>query len=338
MSKRNALMSLSTAETPILPPLPFTPEVEARTAHLYDRMQATVPPTDWRRFAPELDAIQRLKRERNAIVLAHNYQTPEIYHAVADIVGDSLALARKAVATDADVIVMAGVHFMAETAKLLNPDKTVLIPDMQAGCTLAASITGADVRAIKPKHPGRQVINYVNTTADLKAETDIRCTSANAVQVGESAAREWGVDKVILIPDEYLARNVARQTSIGIIAWKGRCEVHERFTAEDIADMRAAYPGAEVLAHPECPTEVIEASDFTGSTAAMADYVTQRKPAQGGANHRILHGRQRGGGRPGHRVRASVQPPPAHEAHHLAGHLGQPALRSLRGDGGRGCG
>jgi quinolinate synthase len=181
---------------------------------------------------------------------------------------------------DADVIVLAGVHFMAETAKLLNPAKTVLIPDTRAGCSLAASITAADVRLIKQRYPGLPVVTYVNTTAEVKAETDVCCTSANAVQVVEAVAAEFGVDRVILLPDEFLARNVARQTDIGIIAWRGRCEVHERFTAEDIAEMRAAWPDALVLAHPECPPEVIEASDFTGSTAAMSDFVTRRRPAR----------------------------------------------------------
>jgi quinolinate synthase len=195
-------------------------------------------------------------------------------------VGDSLGLAKEAAKADAAVIVQAGVHFMAETSKILSPEKTILIPDLSAGCSLAASITGADVRLIKQRYPGIPVVTYVNTTADVKAETDICCTSANAVQVVEEAARQWGVDRVILIPDEFLARNVARQTDIGIVAWKGRCEVHERFTAADILELRAAYPGAEVLAHPECPAEVLEVADFAGSTAAMNDYVIQRKPKQ----------------------------------------------------------
>jgi quinolinate synthase len=212
------------------------------------------------------------------VILAHNYMTPEIFHGVGDYVGDSLGLAKEAARSSAKIIVQAGVHFMAETSKILSPEKTVLIPDLRAGCSLAASITGADVRLIKQRYPGLPVVTYVNTTADVKAETDICCTSANAVQVVEEAARLWGVDRVILIPDEYLARNVARQTEIGIIAWQGRCEVHERFTAEDIAEMRAAYPDAEILAHPECPAEVLAAADFAGSTSAMNDYVLTRKP------------------------------------------------------------
>jgi quinolinate synthase len=214
------------------------------------------------------------------VILAHNYMTPDIFHGVGDYVGDSLGLAKEAARSDAKIIVQAGVHFMAETSKILSPEKTVLIPDLRAGCSLASSITGADVRLIKARYPGLPVVTYVNTTADVKAETDICCTSANAVQVVEWAAAEWGVDRVILIPDEYLARNVAAQTSVGIIAWKGACEVHERFTAEDVAEMRAAYPGAEILAHPECPEEILAAADFAGSTAAMTDYVTERRPKQ----------------------------------------------------------
>src|SRR5688572_21610688 len=259
-------------------PLPFTPAVAAATAPFYARVRHVVPEIEWPVFAPYTAAINALKREKNAVILAHNYMTPEIFHCVADFVGDSLQLAREAAKTDAKIIVQAGVHFMAETAKILSPEKTVLIPDMRAGCSLAASITGADVRLIKQRYPGLPVVTYVNTTADVKAETDICCTSANAVQVVEEAARLWGVDRVILIPDEFLARNVARQTDIRIIAWQGRCEVHERFTAADILELREAYPDAEVLAHPECPAEVLEVSDFAGSTAAMNDYVMQRRP------------------------------------------------------------
>ncbi|HEX4196326.1 MAG TPA: quinolinate synthase NadA, partial [Caulobacteraceae bacterium] len=237
-----------------------------------------IPEIEWPAHAPYIAAINRLKREKNAVILAHNYMTPEIFHGVGDFVGDSLALAREAARSDAKVIVQAGVHFMAETSKVLAPEKTVLIPDLMAGCSLASSITGADVRLIKQRYPGLPVVTYVNTTAEVKAETDICCTSANAVQVVEEAARLWGVDRVILIPDEFLARNVARQTEVKIIAWKGRCEVHERFTAADILELKEAYPGAEVLAHPECPAEVLEVSDFAGSTAAMNDYVLQKKP------------------------------------------------------------
>jgi quinolinate synthase len=258
--------------------LPFTPAVEAETAPLWEKLKTRLTPLDWRAQAPLIAEINRLKREKHAVILAHNYMTPEIFHGVGDYVGDSLGLAREAQASDASLIVQAGVHFMAETSKILCPDKTVLIPDLRAGCSLASSITGADVRLIRQRHPGLPVVTYVNTSAEVKAETDICCTSANAVQVVEHAAREWGVDRVILIPDEFLARNVARQTDVGVIAWKGRCEVHERFTGEDIAEMRAAWPDAEILAHPECPTEVIEASDFAGSTAAMSAYVAKHRP------------------------------------------------------------
>ncbi len=261
-------------------PLAYTPEIEAATQPLWDRVKARVTPLEWRLHAPLIAAINDLKRQKNAVILAHNYMTPEIFHGVGDFVGDSLGLAREAAKSDARIIVQAGVHFMAETSKVLCPDKTVLIPDLRAGCSLASSITAADVRLIKQRYPGLPVVTYVNTTAEVKAETDICCTSANAVQVVEWAAREWGVGRVILLPDEFLARNVARQTEVGIIAWQGRCEVHERFNAADIAEIRASYPGAEVLAHPECPAEVIEACDFAGSTAAMSDYVTKRRPKQ----------------------------------------------------------
>jgi quinolinate synthase len=258
--------------------LPFTPDVERETAASWNKVSRHVTPMEWRLHAPLISEINRLKKEKNAVILAHNYMTPEIFHGVGDFVGDSLALAKEAARADAAVIVQAGVHFMAETSKVLSPEKRVLIPDLTAGCSLASSITAADVRLIKQRYPGLPVVTYVNTTAEVKAETDICCTSANAVQVVEEAARLFGTDRVILIPDEFLARNVARQTPIKIIAWKGRCEVHERFTAEDILEIKAAYPDAEVLAHPECPAEVLEVADFAGSTAAMNDYVMQRKP------------------------------------------------------------
>ena len=261
-------------------PQDFTPQVEAATHLIWDKVKTRVTPLEWRLQAPLIAAINALKKEKNAVILAHNYMTPEIFHGVGDYVGDSLGLAREAAKSDAAIIVQAGVHFMAETSKVLAPEKTVLIPDLLAGCSLASSITGADVQLIKQRYPGVPVVTYVNTTAEVKAETDICCTSANAVQVVEHAAREWGVDRVILIPDEFLARNVARQTDIKIIAWQGRCEVHERFDRDDILELRAAYPGAEILAHPECPTEVLELADFAGSTAAMNDYVMTRKPRQ----------------------------------------------------------
>ncbi len=255
--------------------LPFTPEIEARTAPIYDKLKSQIPSVEWQMFAPEIDAINRLKRERNAIVLAHNYQSPEIFHGVADIVGDSLALAREAVTSDADVIVLAGVHFMAETAKLVNPDKIVLMPDMEAGCSLASSITGQDVRDLKAKYPGVPVVTYVNTSAEVKAESDICCTSGNVVKVIESL----GVPRVLCIPDEYLASYVATKTDVEIISWNGRCEVHEEFTGEDIQTFRDSMDDVVVVAHPECPPDVIKASDFTGSTAEMINYVRTNRPA-----------------------------------------------------------
>ena len=253
-------------------------ELERETAPVWDKVKDHVTPLEWPGYAALISEINALKKERDAVILAHNYMTPEIFHGVGDYVGDSLGLAKEAAKSKARVIVQAGVHFMAETSKILSPEKTVLIPDLRAGCSLASSITGADVRLIKQRYPGLPVVTYVKTTADVKAETDICCTSANAVQIVEWAAKEWGVDKVILIPDEYLARNVAAQTDIKIVAWKGHCEVHKRFTTQDIADMRDAWPDAEVLAHPECPEEILQAADFAGSTAAMTDYVEARKP------------------------------------------------------------
>jgi quinolinate synthase len=243
---------------------------------LYARVSRVIPPIEWPVLAGDIDAILALKRARNAVILAHNYQTPEIYHCVADITGDSLALAREAMATDARIIVLAGVHFMAETAKLLNPDKTVLIPDRAAGCSLAASITAADVRLLRQRYPGVPVVAYVNTSAAVKAESDICCTSGNAKAVVESL----GARRVIMLPDEYLAKNVAAETGVEIIAWAGHCEVHERFTAAEIRAFRAQHPGVTVLAHPECPPEVVAEADFAGSTAAMANYVGTRRPAR----------------------------------------------------------
>nr|ABR12860.1 NadA [Mesorhizobium sp. CJ1] len=244
------------------------------TAALYDRVRRVIPSIEWPAFAGDIEAILDLKRQRNAVILAHNYQTPEIFHCVADIVGDSLALARKAMTVDADVIVLAGVHFMAETAKLLNPQKTVLMPDLRAGCSLADSITAADIRLLRQRYPGVPVVTYVNTSAEVKAESDICCTSGNAKAVVESL----GVPRVIMLPDEYLAQNIAAQTEVEIIAWKGHCEVHERFTPADIRQLREDHPGVTVLAHPECPPEVVAEADFSGSTAAMSDYVGKQKP------------------------------------------------------------
>ncbi|ESZ27043.1 quinolinate synthase NadA [Mesorhizobium sp. L2C066B000] len=243
-------------------------------ALLYERVRRVIPPIEWPAFAEDIEAILALKRERNAIILAHNYQTPEIFHCVADIVGDSLALARTAATVEAQVIVLAGVHFMAETAKLLNPGKTVLIPDLSAGCSLADSITAEDVRLMRQRYPGVPIITYVNTSAGVKAESDICCTSGNAKAVVESL----GVPRVIMLPDEYLAQNIAAQTDVQIIAWKGRCEVHERFSPADIRELRESHPGVVVLAHPECPPDVVAEADFSGSTAAMSDYVERQRP------------------------------------------------------------
>ncbi len=256
--------------------LSASPDLMARTAPLYDRVKSVIPSIEWPAFAEDIDAILALKRERDAVILAHNYQTPEIFHCVADIVGDSLALAREAMKVDAGVIVLAGVHFMAETAKLLNPAKRVLIPDLDAGCSLAASITAADVRLLRQRYPGVPVVTYVNTSAAVKAESDICCTSGNARKIVESL----GVPKVIMLPDEYLAQNIAAETGVEIVTWAGHCEVHERFTANDIRQLRAGHPGVVVLAHPECPPEVVGESDFTGSTAAMIDYVDAKRPAR----------------------------------------------------------
>jgi quinolinate synthase len=256
--------------------MPVSDAILARTAPLYERVKRVIPPMEWPAFAGDIDAILALKRERNAVILAHNYQTPEIFHCVADIVGDSLALAREAMTAEADVIVLAGVHFMAETAKLLNPGKTVLIPDLEAGCSLAASITPSDVRLLRQRYPGVPVVTYVNTSAAVKAQSDICCTSGNARQIVESL----GARRVIMLPDEYLAQNIAAQTGVEIIAWAGHCEVHERFTAGEIRQLRAEHPGLVVLAHPECPPEVVAAAEFAGSTAAMTDYVGARKPAR----------------------------------------------------------
>ena len=243
---------------------------------IYDRVSRVIPKAEWLTFQDDVEAILELKRRRNAVILAHNYQTPEIFHGVADIVGDSLALARKAVDVDADIIVLAGVHFMAETAKLLNPEKTVLIPDMEAGCSLAESITPKDIALLRQAHPGVPVVTYVNTSAAVKAASDICCTSGNARQVVESL----GVPKVLMLPDEYLARNVARETNVELIAWHGHCEVHELFTADDIRQLRENYPGVTVLAHPECPPDVVAAADFAGSTAVMSDYVGKKRPSR----------------------------------------------------------
>jgi quinolinate synthase len=258
------------------PDLRFTSEVESKTAHLYDKVKKVIPEVEWPVFAPLIDRINTLKKQKNAVILGHNYMTPEIFHCVADMTGDSLALARSATKTEADIIVMAGVHFMAETAKLLNPSKKVLIPDLGAGCTLAESVTAADVRALKAQYPGVPVVTYVNTSADVKAESDICCTSGNAVEI----VNGLGVSRVIMLPDEYLALNTAKLVKPEVITWKGRCVVHEQFSPADIRNLRETNPGVVVLAHPECSPDVIAVSDYAGSTAGMIDYVAKHRPAK----------------------------------------------------------
>jgi quinolinate synthase len=257
-----------------MPPLDYTPQIARETAHLYEKVRHHIPAIEWPVHAPYVYWINRLKKERNAVILAHNYQTPEIYHCVADIRGDSLQLAREATMVDEEIIIQCGVHFMAETSKLLNPQKTVVIPDMRAGCSLAESITGADVRLLRERYPGVPVVTYVNTSAEVKAETDICCTSSNAVRVVES----FDSDTVLLIPDEFLAQNVARMTNKKILTWKGHCEVHERFTAEELLAYKEADPAIQIIAHPECPPSVVKIADYTGSTAGMIEYAKGRKP------------------------------------------------------------
>ena len=257
-----------------MPSLEWTPEVERATAHLYERVKTVISPVEWPFMAPYVKAINELKQARGAVILAHNYQTPEIFHCVADIGGDSLQLAIEATKVKSDIIVQCGVHFMAETSKLLNPDKTVLIPDSRAGCSLASSITGADVRLLRERFPGVPVVAYVNTSADVKAEVDICCTSSNAVQVVESL----NAPTVIFLPDQYLAKYVASQTDVKIIAWKGACEVHERFTGDELRAYREADPSVQIIAHPECPPDVLAEADFTGSTAHMINWVRNKHP------------------------------------------------------------
>jgi quinolinate synthase len=233
-----------------------------------------LPDAEIAALEPLIAEIEALKKQRHAVVLAHNYMTPDIFHGVADLRGDSLALARMAAETDAEVIVMAGVHFMAETAKILSPAKTVLIPDLRAGCSLAESITGADVRLLRQRYPGVPVVTYVNTSAEVKAESDICCTSGNAVAVVESL----GTDRVIFLPDQYLGRWVASQTGVEVILWEGSCMVHERFTGEQLRSYRKDHPGIRVIAHPECPPDVLAEADFVGSTAGMISWVEKNRP------------------------------------------------------------
>ena len=249
-------------------------EIKKATDQIYQKVSRTIPEIEWAIHAPYIYKINKLKKEKNAVILAHNYQTPEIYHGISDFSADSLALAVEAAKTSANIIVMCGVHFMAETAKLMSPEKKVLLPDMDAGCSLSSSITGEDVRNLKKKYPGVPVVSYVNTSAEVKAETDICCTSANALKIVQSL----GVKKVIFLPDDFLAKYVASQTDIEIISWKGTCEVHEQFNDEEINEIRKNNPGIKIIAHPECPPDVIRASDFAGSTSGMIKYVKDNQP------------------------------------------------------------
>jgi len=249
-------------------------EIKKATDPIYKKVSKVIPEIEWSFHAPLIHKINILKKEKNAVVLAHNYQTPEIFHGIADIAADSLALAVEAEKTNADIIVLCGVHFMAETAKLMNPKKKILLPDMGAGCSLASSITGKDVKMLKEKYPSVPVVTYVNTSAEVKAESDICCTSANAVKVVES----FGADKVIFLPDQYMAKYIQTKTKVQIISWIGTCIVHERFSAQEIEDIKKQNPEISVLSHPECPPEVIAASDFTGSTTGMSNYVKKNQP------------------------------------------------------------
>ncbi len=264
--------------------LPYTTDVAAETDPIFERVAHVIPRVEWPLHAPYVAAINRLKRERRAVILAHNYQVPEIFHTVADIVGDSLALAMQAARTDADVILLCGVHFMAETAKLVNPSKTVLVPDLQAGCSLAESITGSDVRLLRETYPGVPVVTYVNTSAEVKAESDVCVTSGNALQIVESL----GVPRIIFLPDEYLAKYVASKTDVEIIAWKGHCEVHERFSGEDVRRFRRDDPGLVVIAHPECPPGVLAEADYVGSTQGMTEYVGTLSESAASERPRVL--------------------------------------------------
>jgi len=252
----------------------WSKEMSKETKDDYQKVSRVIPEIEWPFFAPYIKAINILKKDMNAVILAHNYQTPEIFHCVSDIKGDSLQLAKEAGNVEADIILQCGVHFMAETSKLLNMDKTVLIPSLQAGCSLAESITGNDVRKMREEHPNIPVVTYVNTSAEVKAESDICCTSSNALEIVNS----FDSEEIIFLPDEFLALNVAKETKKKIIMWKGRCEVHEEFTPEEIIEFRENEPGVKVIAHPECSPDVLEESDFSGSTSAMINWVKDNQP------------------------------------------------------------
>ena len=272
----NALTSIEEARAVLAADfdLKFSKAIETETRPVFEKVKDRIPEIEWPFYAPLIFQINKLKREKNAVILAHNYQTPQIFYGVADIVGDSLQLAIEATKVEAETIVQCGVHFMAETSKLLNPSKRVLIPDSRAGCSLASSITAEDVLAMRAQYPGVPVVTYVNSSAAVKAVTDVCCTSSNALEIVEAVEG----DTVMMIPDQFLAQNTAKKTKKKIVTWAGACEVHETFTADDIAELRAAYPGAKIIAHPECPPEVIDAVDFAGSTSGMIDWVKTQKP------------------------------------------------------------
>lgn len=257
--------------------LDYTNEVAAATEAVYRTLSRHYAMDHWKSLAPYIHEINRLKKEKNAVILAHNYMTPDIFFGVGDIVGDSLKLAQEAAKTNAQLIIQCGVHFMAETSKILCPEKKVIIPDPLAGCSLSESITGADVRALKAKHPGIPVVTYVNTSAEVKAESDVCCTSSNALKIVNTLGK-LGHDTVIMTPDKFLAQNVAAETDVKVIFWEGTCMVHERFTPQDIKDIRKQNADVVVLAHPECPPEVIAESDYSGSTAQMDVYIKEKQP------------------------------------------------------------
>ena len=259
--------------------LEYTPEVARATEDIYAQLKDQYQRPHWETLAPYIYEINKLKEQKNAVILAHNYMTPDIFFGVGDITGDSLKLAQVAAESDADIIVQCGVHFMAETSKILAPGKKVLIPDMKAGCSLSESITGAGVRALKEKYPGVPVVTYVNTSADVKAESDVCCTSSNALKIVNELGKQ-GHDSVIMTPDKFLAQNVAAETDVNVIYWEGTCMVHERFTPQDVKDMRTSYPEAVILAHPECPPDVMEQADYAGSTSQMDNYIKEKQPKQ----------------------------------------------------------
>lgn len=265
-------MPMSACATPA-----WTPDLEARHAPLVEKLEQLLPCLEVPLHLPWIEAINALKKERGAVIMAHSYQSPEIFHGVADVTGDSLALAQAAARVEGDLIVLCGVHFMAESAKLLAPGKTVLIPDLEAGCSLASSIAAADVRALRASHPGAPVVSYVNTSAAVKAESDACCTSANAMQVVEAIAAESGADKVIFLPDRYLGSWVATQTDIELVLWNGTCEVHEKFTAMEARHTRERFD-AKIVAHPECSPGVLAEADFVGSTTAMGKWLAREQP------------------------------------------------------------